>query len=307
MRIGVDLGGTKIEAVVMNEQGEILARERIATPKGDYAGTLAALAEVVSRAETAAGIAQRKLPVGVGAPGAVHPDGQQLNVSNSVALVDRPLLPDLKRILGRDVRMANDADCFALSEAMDGAAAGAPIVFGVIVGTGCGSGVVVNGQLLRGANGIAGEWGHNHLPRMTDDERPGPECYCGKHGCVESYLSGTGLCDDYERASGTRLHGGEIAKLAEAGDVTADAVLTRYENRMARALGAVINIIDPHVIVLGGGVSNIQRLYNNVPAQWDAYVHSRHPVRTQLRQAKYGDSSGVRGAAWLWPNPDALD
>jgi len=297
MRMGIDLGGTKIEAIVLDEAGAERFRERVATPQGDYAGILDALHGLASRAEQAAGEA---CSVGVGTPGAISPASGLMKNSNSVVLNGKPLKADLERVLGREIRLMNDANCFALSEAVDGAAAGAEVVFGVIVGTGCGAGVVVRGHALNGPNAIAGEWGHNPLPWPNDDERPGPACYCGKHGCIETWLSGTGLASTFERETGQSLKAPEIVARAEAGDATCEAALRRYEDRMARGLAHVINILDPDVIVLGGGMSKVRRLYANVPKLWGRYVFSDR-VDTRLVAPMFGDSSGVRGAAWLWP------
>lgn len=297
MRIGIDLGGTKIEAIVLDDAGQERFRERVATPQGDYAGILDALRGLVGRAEQAVGEART---VGIGTPGAISPATGLMKNSNSVVLNGKPLKVDLERVLGREIRIMNDANCFALSEAVDGAAAGAEVVFGVIVGTGCGAGVVVQGHALSGPNAIAGEWGHNPLPWPNDDERPGPACYCGKHGCIETWLSGTGFANTFGRETGQALNAPEIVARAEAGDATCEAALQRYEDRMARGLAHVINILDPDVIVLGGGMSNVRRLYANVPALWGKYVFSDR-VDTRLVAPKYGDSSGVRGAAWLWP------
>ncbi|MFZ5579648.1 MAG: ROK family protein [Pseudomonadota bacterium] len=292
MRMGVDLGGTKIEALLLDEAGRELWRERVATPKGDYAGTLAAIADLVGRAETRAGM---RCTVGIGTPGALSPASGLMKNSNSTALNGKPLKMDLEGLLGRDIRIANDANCFALSEAVDGAAAGAEVVFGVIVGTGCGAGVVVRGHVLHGPNAIAGEWGHNPLPWPCDDERPGPECYCGKHGCIETWLSGPG----FARQAGLDLDAPAVVARAEGGDAVCEAAMRAYEDRMARGLAHVINILDPDVIVLGGGLSNVRRLYDNVPRAWGRYVFSDR-VDTRLVPPRHGDSSGVRGAAWLW-------
>ncbi|MEW6691974.1 MAG: ROK family protein [Pseudomonadota bacterium] len=296
MRMGIDLGGTKIEAIVLDDAGSVRFRERVPTPQGDYAGTLAAIGGLVARAERAAGAA---CTVGIGTPGAISPASGLMKNSNSTVLNGKPLKQDLEQLLGREIRMANDANCFALSEAVDGAAAGAEVVFGVIVGTGCGAGVVVRGHALTGPNAIAGEWGHNPLPWPNDDERPGPACYCGKHGCIETWLSGTGLANVFAAEIGDRLQAPEIVARAEAGDTVCEASLQRYEDRMARSLAHVINILDPDVIVLGGGMSNVRRLYDNVPKLWGRYVFSDR-VATRLVAPLHGDSSGVRGAAWLW-------
>lgn len=242
--------------------------------------------------------------MGVATPGAIAPGSGCLKNANSVCLNGRPLQVDLEAALQRPVRLANDADCFALSEATDGAAVGASVVFGVIVGTGTGGGVVINGQLLQGANAIAGEWGHNPLPWPASEELPGPDCYCGKQGCIETFLSGPGLTRDHESYTGQTQDAAQIVELAASGDAAAEASLQHYEQRMARALASVINVLDPEVIVLGGGLSQMTRLYESVPALWAEYVFSTgeaEPVRTRLVAPKYGDSSGVRGAAWLWP------
>jgi len=299
MRIGVDLGGTKIEAVAIAGGGQEHARRRVQTPRGDYDGTLAAVVDLVSRIEQEIG---GRGTVGVGIPGAVSPATQLIKNANSTWLIGRPLADDLARLLDRPVRLANDANCFALSEATDGAAAGADVVFGVILGTGTGAGVVVRGKVLTGANAIAGEWGHNPLPAPRDDERPGPLCYCGRHGCVETFLSGPGLVRDYDThvgLKGSRYDAREIAACAVADEPRALAALERYEERLARALATVVNILDPDVIVLGGGLSNIDRLYESVPRLWTPHVFSDR-VDTKLVRARHGDSSGVRGAAWLW-------
>ena len=296
MRIGVDLGGTKIEAVALDHNGAILARRRIATPQGDYPATLAGIAGLVFGLEEELG---REGRVGIGIPGALSPVTGRVKNANSTCLIGEPLDRDLEQILGRPVRVANDANCFAISEAVDGAAAGAAVVFGVIVGTGTGGGVVINRHLLTGPNAIAGEWGHNPLPWPRADELPGPACYCGKQGCIETWLSGPGLERDFQMHSGRRLSAAEIVIEAERGDTEAETALQRYEDRMARALASVINILDPDVIVLGGGVSNITRLYRHVPLLWGRYVFS-DTVMTRLVAPRFGDSSGVRGAAWLW-------
>ncbi|MEK7322949.1 MAG: ROK family protein [Pseudomonadota bacterium] len=298
LRCGIDLGGTKIEGIVLDEQGAVLARERVATPAGDYRATLNAISAIVAQLEHHAGECGA---VGVGTPGALSRASGLLKNSNSVCLNGRPLDKDLSALLGRPLRIANDADCFVLSEAVDGAAAGAAVVFGVILGTGVGGGVVVHGRLLQGPNGIAGEWGHNPLPWPRDDERPGPACYCGKYGCIETWLSGPGLARDFAAVSGRLLSAEQIAQFAAEGDAACAAALARYEDRLARALASVINILDPEVIVLGGGLSKLKSLYQNVPAVWGRYVFSDR-VDTRLVPAQHGDASGVRGAAWLWEN-----
>ena len=294
MRIGIDLGGTKIEAIAIAADGGELLRRRVAAPRGDYDRTLAAIAGLVDDVERETG---ERGTVGVGMPGTISPATGLVKNANSTWLIGHPLADDLAHRMGRPIRFANDANCFALSEATDGAAAGRSIVFGVIVGTGTGGGVVVDGRVVTGANAIAGEWGHNPLPAPRDDERPGPPCYCGRSGCIETFLSGPGLARDFE--AGRHIDPQEIVERAVRGDAAADAALARYESRMARALASVINVVDPDVIVLGGGLSNIERLYDNVPKLWAAHVFSDR-VDTQLVRAKHGDSSGVRGAAWLW-------
>jgi fructokinase len=298
VRIGIDLGGTKIEIVALDDAGRERLRRRVATPTREgYDAIVQSLVALVQEAEAALGA---RASVGIGTPGAVSPATGRIKNSNTTCLIDRPLGEDLERALGRPVRMANDANCFALSEASDGAAAGAEVVFGVILGTGVGGGIVVSGRPLAGRNAIAGEWGHGPLPWPRDDERPGPACYCGKHGCIETFLSGPGLSRDHAAHGGGPATATEIATAAEAGDVLARATLGRYADRLARGLAAVINVLDPDVIVLGGGVSNIAWLYEEVPARWGAWVFSDR-VDTALLPARYGDSSGVRGAAWLWP------
>ncbi|MCG6966076.1 MAG: ROK family protein [Chromatiaceae bacterium] len=295
-RIGIDLGGTKIEGIVLERDGRISIRERATTPAGDYPATLAVIVALVQRLEQQRG---QQCSIGVGTPGALSPHSGLLRNANSTCLNGQALDRDLAERLGRPVRIANDADCFALSEASDGAASDAASVFGVIVGTGTGGGIVVHGRLLDGPNRIAGEWGHNPLPWPADDERPGPACYCGRNGCIETFLSGPGLAFDY-RPGAPKLSAKQIAQRAADGEAAAEACLARYEDRMARGLASVINILDPEVIVLGGGLSNIQRLYRNVPRLWPRYIFS-DVVRTRLVPPAHGDSSGVRGAAWLWP------
>ncbi len=298
MRIGVDLGGTKIEALALHDDGRDAIRRRVPTPSAEgYDAIVSAVREIVLALERELGV---QASVGVGTPGAISPASGVMKNSNTVALNGRPLDRDLCAALGREVRVANDADCFALSEATDGAAAGAPIVFGVIAGTGTGGGVVANGRLLRGPNAITGEWGHVPLPWASDDELPGPPCYCGKHGCLETWLSGPGLAADHARVTGERLDAPTIAERAREGDAGARATLDRHADRFARGLALVIDVLDPHVIVLGGGVSNLEHLCEAIPARWDRYVFGDR-VLTKLVRAAHGDSSGVRGAAWLWP------
>jgi len=296
MRIGVDLGGTKIEAVALARDGQELARQRLATPRHDYDATLQAIATLVTALERATGATGT---VGVGMPGTLSPATGLVKNANSTWLNGRPFDRDLATALGREVRCANDANCFALSEATDGAAKGARVVFGVIVGTGTGGGIVVDGCVLTGPNAIAGEWGHIPLPWPKDEERPGPACYCGKSGCVETYLSGPGLARDYLEATGSELDAVAIAERAASGDAAAEGALARYEDRMARALATVLNVLDPDVVVLGGGMSRLARLYESVPRLWQAWAFSDR-VTTPLRPPVHGDASGVRGAAWLW-------
>jgi fructokinase len=296
MRIGVDLGGTKIETIALTDQGEILARERRPSPTGDYRATVRAVADAVVALEANL---EGKAIVGVGIPGAISPANGLIKNANSTWLIGKPFDRDLAGLLGRPVRMANDANCFALSEATDGAGEGAEIVFGVILGTGVGGGLVIDGRCVTGRNAIAGEWGHNPLPWPEPPERPGPDCYCGKRGCIETFLSGPALARDHFAATGRQCTPPEIVAAA-ATDRDAENTLRRFDERLARALATVINVIDPDVIVLGGGLSNLDRLYTNVPALWGAHVFSDR-IETKLVPPRHGDSSGVRGAAWLWP------
>ncbi|MGA7801560.1 MAG: ROK family protein [Gammaproteobacteria bacterium] len=297
IHLGVDLGGTKIELIALDGEGREVLRRRVPTPQGDYTATLRSLTGLVQAAEAQLGPADT---VGIGTPGALSRVDGRLKNSNSVCLNGRPLQADLERCLGRPLRIANDANCFALSEATDGAAAGLAVVFGVILGTGTGGGIVLDGRVLTGANAIAGEWGHNPLPWPLEAERPGPACYCGRSGCIETFLSGPGMAGDHRRRTGVDLEPGDIVQGAAAGDGDCEATLDRYEDRLARALAHVINILDPDAIVLGGGMSNIARLYRNVPGRWGQYIFSDR-VDTRLLAPRYGDASGVRGAAWLWP------
>lgn len=300
MRIGIDLGGTKIEAVALDAAGRERFRARRPTPR-DYTGTIDAVVTLVEAAEAAAGPAT----VGIGMPGVISPATGLVKNANSTWLNGRPLEADLVARLGPRVRLANDANCFALSEAIDGAGAGRRCVFGVIAGTGTGGGLVIDGRVLTGANAIAGEWGHNPLPWPDPGELPGPPCYCGRMGCIETFLSGPGLSLDYRATAGEALEPAAIVARAAQGDAVAEATLRRYESRMARGLASIINVVDPDVIVLGGGLSNIERLYAHVPALWEAFVFSDRVV-TELVRNVHGDASGVRGAAWLWPPADAL-
>ena len=289
LRIGIDLGGTKIEAIALEGETERL-RKRIAAPRGDYEVTVGAVAALVLDVERQL---QGKASVGIGIPGALSRATGRVKNANSTWLIGRPLQQDLEKALGREVRLANDANCFALSEATDGAGRGAKVVFGVILGTGVGGGIVVERRLLDGPNAIAGEWGHNPLPLPTEADLPLPECYCGRKGCIETYLSGPGMSQDHLRRTGKRLSAERIV------EENCEETLARYEERLARALAGVINILDPDVIVLGGGMSNVRRLYDNVPRLWGRYVFSDR-VDTRLAPPIHGDSSGVRGAAWLW-------
>lgn len=298
MRIGVDLGGTKIEVIALGRDGRALFRRRAATPRGDYDATVRVVAALVRAADSAGDSASPPASVGVGIPGTLSPVTGLVKNANSTWLIGRPLDNDLAAAIGRPVRLANDADCFALSEATDGAGAGASIVFGVILGTGVGGGLVIDRRVISGPNAITGEWGHNPLPWPEPDERPGPPCFCGLTGCIETFLSGPGLRRDHA-AHGNDLAPEEIVARA-AEDVSARAALDRYVERLARATAHVINILDPHVIVLGGGLSSIARLYRDVPALWPRHVFS-DTVATRLEPPRHGDSSGVRGAAWLWP------
>ena len=300
MRIGVDLGGTKIEAVALDRDGQERGRRRVPTPRGRYGATLAAITTLVEGLERESGEPAR---VGIGMPGALSPATGLVKNANSVWLNGRPLRQDLERLLHRPLRFANDANCFALSEARDGAGEGAPVVFGVILGTGTGGGVVVHGRVLGGPNAVAGEWGHNPLPWPRPGEWPGAACYCGRSGCVETFLSGPGVTRDHREATGEELDAMTIAARAADGDAACEATLARYEERLARALATVVNLLDPDVVVLGGGLSNLSRLYAAVPERWGSWVFSDR-VDTALRPPKHGDSSGVRGAAWLW---DATD
>jgi fructokinase len=291
MRIGIDLGGTKIEGILLADSGDILRRHRVDTPQGDYSQTLQQIRSLIDQLTD-----DKHLAIGIGTPGAPSPDTGLMRNANSTCLNGQPLQHDLEELLQRPVRVANDADCFALSEASDGAGKDANSVFGVIVGTGTGGGLVIRKQLLQGPNAIAGEWGHNPLPWPQENELPGPQCYCGKKGCVETWLSGPGLVRDH----GGLLQAEEITRQAMQGEKEALATLDRYYDRMARCLAQVINIVDPEVIVLGGGLSNVETLYNKVPRRLPRYVFS-DTLKTQLKPPVHGDSSGVRGAAWLWP------
>ncbi|MDH5393370.1 MAG: ROK family protein [Gammaproteobacteria bacterium] len=295
-RIGVDLGGTKIEIIALNQQGEEIARQRVSTPKDDYQKILLTVADLVEEVEDGL---NDVASIGICTPGAISPATGLLKNSNTVCMNGKPVNKDLVSLLGREIRIANDANCFALSEAVDGAAAGSKVVFGVIVGTGTGGGVVINQNVLTGRHAIGGEWGHNPLPWPSKAELAGPECYCGKKGCIETYLSGPGISRDHLLHGGDKMNAEQIVELSALGFERAEATLLRYEDRMARSLASVINILDPDVIVLGGGMSNVTRLYQNVPKLLAEYVFS-DVVDTPIVAPRYGDSSGVRGAAWLW-------
>lgn len=305
VRLGVDLGGTKIEAVALDPAGKEFVRRRIPTPAGDYPATIAAIAGLVSSVEAQAMASADAVElasaagVGIGIPGTVSPETGLVKNANSTWLNGKPLPADLRQALGREVRLANDANCFALSESGDGAAAGARSVFGVILGTGVGGGLVIHDRALAGANGIAGEWGHNPMPWPEPDEWPGPSCWCGRSGCIETFLSGPGFARDHAARTGRHETAAEIAAAATAGDRECQASLQIYERRLARALAAVINLFDPESIVLGGGLSAIASLYRTVPSLWSRYVFSDRVV-TRLLPPRHGDSSGVRGAAYLW-------
>lgn len=297
VRIGIDLGGTKIEFVALESDGRELHRHRVPTPRGDYDGTIRAIREGVQKIESEL---QRSATVGVGIPGTISQTTHMVKNANSTWMNGRPFDRDLSEALNREVRCANDGNCLAVSEATDGAGAGKRVVFAVVLGTGCGGGLAIDGRVHNGRNGVAGEWGHNTLPWMRPEEYPGPDCYCGYRGCIETWISGTGLEADYERATKTKLKGKEIIARSEAGEAAALESVGRYEDRVTRSLAQMINILDPDIIVLGGGVSQVPRLYQNVPKKLKEYVFGRE-ADTPLAVAKHGDASGVRGAAWLWP------
>ena len=304
-RIGIDLGGTKTEVVVLDDAGGIARRKRVPTPSGGYETTLGLVAGLVDDVERELGISgARRATIGVGTPGSASPVTGLMRNANSVCLNGRPFRSDLEKTLGRPVRIENDACCFALSEAADGAGRGASIVFGVILGTGVGGGIVIDGRVLGGANAIGCEWGHNPLPWMLPEEFPGPPCYCGRPGCIETFLSGPAMAADHVKSGGQLLTAMQVADASMAGDGQCQATLGRYMGRLARGLASVINMIDPEVIVLGGGLSNIDRLYEAVPGLWDKFVFS-DVIRTRLVRNAHGDSSGVRGAAWLWTQDEA--
>lgn len=297
MRIGVDLGGTKIEIAALDDAGNLVLRERNASPTGDYNATVRAICNLVVAAEAKLG---RTCTVGVGIPGAISPATGLVKNANSTWINGKPLDRDLSAAMNREVRLANDANCFALSEATDGAGQGKRVVFGVILGTGVGGGIVVDGRVLTGPNAIAGEWGHNPLPWAEPGETPGPACYCGKTGCIETWLSGPALSAQFAHTAARKLDAGDIANLAQQGDAQAQATLQAYERRLAKSLAHVVNILDPELIVLGGGLSNLDRLYTNVPPMLAAHAFS-DKIATPVVKNRWGDSGGVRGAAWLWP------
>ena len=297
IRIGVDLGGTKIEFVALERDGHELHRHRVPTPRGDYDATVRAIKDGVEQIEREL---HRSGTVGVGIPGTISGITHRVKNANSTWMNGRPFDRDLSTALNREVRCANDANCLAVSEATDGAGAGKHLVFAVILGTGCGGGIAVDGRVHNGRNGVAGEWGHTVVPWLRADEFPGPECYCGLRGCIETWISGTGLEADYERATRIKLKGKEIIARCEAGEAEAVACVQRYEDRLTRSLSQLVNILDPDVIVVGGGVSQVPRLYQNVPQRLKEYVFGRE-ADTPILVAKHGDASGVRGAAWLWP------
>jgi len=308
IRIGIDLGGTKIEGLALDETGEELARLRIPTPQHDYAGTVQAIKSVVEDLERRIGgirSDREAASVGVGIPGTIVRATGLVKNANSTWLNGRPFEQDLSTAMGRPVRCANDANCLAVSEATDGAAAGARVVFAVILGTGCGGGIAVNSLVHVGPNGVAGEWGHNPLPWATEDELPGAHCYCGQFGCIETWISGTGLARDHNNVnppdSGRKLTGPEIVAAAEAGDAAAEASMVRLEGRIARSLASVVNLLDPDVIVIGGGLSKLDRIYKNVPPLIPEHMFGGGALATPVLKAMHGDASGVRGAAWLWP------
>ena len=299
MRIGIDLGGTKIEGIALEDSGSIPVRKRVSTPRHDYHAIVDSIAALVKDIEAEY---QGKGSVGIGIPGSASADTGLIRNANTVCLIGNDLQGDLQDKLDRPIRLANDADCFALSEASDGAGKDCSSVFGVIIGTGCGSGIVINKQLLEGANLIAGEWGHNPLPWPKDNERPGRKCYCGQSGCLETWLSGSGLGYAYHDAGGDEITAKEIMQRVEDGETLAKNIFNDYLDRMARSLATIINIIDPDCIVLGGGMSHVKQLYTEVPKLWDQYIFSPEPAKTLLKPPAHGDSSGVRGAAWLWPS-----
>lgn len=302
MRIGIDLGGTKMEGIALDDTGMELFRHRIPTPQHDYVATLTAICDLVQQIEHNC---HEKGSVGIGIPGAISPATNKVKNANSTWLIGQPMQQDLETRLSRPIRIANDANCFAISEATDGAGRDASIVFGVIIGTGTGAGICVDRQALVGCNAISGEWGHNPLPWPRESELPGKQCYCGKQGCIETWLSGPGFTHRYQETGGQAQGPQDIIEQAAQGRELAEKALQDYENRLARGLASIINVLDPDVIILGGGMGNISRLYENVPRQWTQYVFSDR-VDTRLLPPMHGDSSGVRGAAWLWPQDNQI-
>ncbi len=302
MRIGIDLGGSKIEGIALDDSGLELFRQRTPTPQHDYTATLETIFDLVQQIEHHC---NKKGSLGIGIPGAISPATNKVKNANSTWLIGQSLQQDLEARLSRPVRIANDANCFAVSEATDGAGCDASVVFGVIIGTGVGAGICINRQPLVGCNAIAGEWGHNPLPWPRESELPGRRCYCGKQGCIETWLSGPGFTRSYQETGGQAQNPQEILEQATQGNMLAEKALQDYEDRLARSLASVINILDPGVIILGGGMGNISRLYENVPRQWAQYVFSDR-VDTRLLPPTHGDSSGVRGAAWLWPKENRI-
>jgi len=299
MRIGIDLGGTKIEGITLENSGEISHRLRIPTPQGDYQAIINSILELVNELENLQG---NKANIGIGIPGSISPKSGKIRNANSTCLIGNDLQTDLQNKLQRPIRLANDADCFTLSEASDGAGKDENNVFGVILGTGTGGGIVINKTLLSGPNRIAGEWGHNPLPWPKPDELPGPNCFCGKQGCIETFLSGPGLNHSYKTAGGDNIDAAIIMERVDQGEELAIDVFSKYKNQLARGLSSIINVLDPDVIILGGGLSKINSLYDAIPKIWEQYVFS-DIVKTKLKAPQHGDSSGVRGAAWLWPAP----
>ena len=302
IRIGIDLGGTKIEGRAFSLEGEELDRIRASTPKENYPGTINSIAEVAEALEARA---RGQATIGVGIPGTVVRSTGLVKNANSTWLNGRSIEKDLSTRLGREVRCANDANCLAISEAIDGAAKGYAVVFGVILGTGCGGGVALQGHVHNGPNGLAGEWGHNPLPLQVAEEWPGPVCYCGRRGCIEMWISGTGLERDFLNVTGRPLRGPQIVEMSESGDAAAMAAIDRLEDRIARAFAGLVHVLDPDAIVIGGGLSRLDRLYRHLPALLSTYTFGG-PVETPILKAMHGDASGVRGAAWLWPADEAL-
>ena len=296
IRIGVDLGGTKIEIICLDRTGQELARRRVPTPQGNYDKTVRAITELVNSVDDS------DTPVGIGVPGTISPATGLIKNSNSTCLIGHPLDRDLAKAMGRKIRLANDADCFAYSESIDGAGAESMVVFGIILGTGVGGGLVINKTIVRGSNAVTGEWGHNPLPwpSIHEDETPGPRCYCGLYGCIETFLSGPALSNDHAKFTNGILDAAEISRRADVGDKSSEQTMNRYVERLARASASLINTLDPNVIILGGGLSHVERLYREVPKIWPKYVFS-DTVVTDLVPPRHGSASGVRGAAWLWP------